>query len=338
MSEPVPYYRLNRDVEVVRRDNSLLLVSSRSGSSVRVSPTAEPLLALLQTGAALSELQVLLERLHPQAHNVGNKVLQFLDPLLRLGLLSQGEPDQIRAVERHGWRRIDLFHPDAVAQRVARQVLRLPATLRRALLVALLLATIAGLIQLALLHRFPSGRLLVNGFSPLGLLLFVLLVVPFHEAAHALACRMAGAEVGVGGIIFHGGLIPGPFIETTQAYKVANRWKRFSIPAAGPLVNFLSTGLAAWLLLLWPMSAELQGVLAFILAVGLLFVYVDTNPFGPTDGSHMLEALLDDELARRNAWSFRPLRPGDLRNARRYRIATIAHALLGSMLLYLWLA
>jgi len=335
MLDAAETYRLMPDVQIVRRENALLLVSGQTGASVRVSPAAESLLPMLQSGAGMQELRAFLQTRHPQAGDVGPKLELFLQPLLRLQLLAAGD---VSAKVRRGWTRINLFRIDPFARRIAAALLWFPQMLRWTVLALLLLGACAGIAQLALTHQFPSGRGIVKQFSFAGLFFFALVVVSVHELGHAVACRMAGVEVGYAGIVFHGGLIPGPFVETSNAYRVQGRWQRFCIPAAGPLVNFLSAGAAAWVLVLVvPGHPELQDAVRFVFMVSLLFVYFDTNPFGPTDGSYMLGALLDDELAKRNAFSFRQLRPGDRPAAVRYRIVAMVHALTGTTLIGLWL-
>lgn len=331
MSEAAELYRLMPDVDIVRRANVLLLVSRSSGASVRVSPAAEPLLPMLAQGTTQAALAATLQQRHPLAQDVGAKLQVFLQPLVRSGVVATRESAVRR---RRGWAKFELFRPDPLAHWLAQRVLALPQVLRRASLGLLLAMPVAGLLLLVASGRLPPASALVNAFAPGGLLLFALLLVPLHEASHALACRMAGVAVGGGGILLHGGIMPGPYIETTQAYRVAGRWPRFLIPAVGPLVNLLGAGAAAWLL--W-LGVGPQALLTTFFLLCVLFVYLDTNPFGPTDGARMLEALLDDELARRQAWVIKRLREADRRSALIYRRVCVLHLATAALLLYLWL-
>lgn len=332
MHDAAELYRLMPDVDIVRRANSLLLVSRSTGASVRVSPAAEPLLPMLAEGSPLTALEATLQQRHPLARDIGAKLHVFLQPLLRSGVLGAGDTPVRR---RRGWARFELFHPDPFANWLAQRVLALPQALRRGLLGALLLAAVAGIVALVASGRLPPAATIVDEFSVVALLLFAFVLVPLHEVAHALACRLAGVEVGAGGILLHGGVMPGPFIETTQAYRVQGRWPRFWIPAAGPVVNLLGAGLAAWMLVL--AGAGPHPVTACFFMLCVMFVYLDTNPLGPSDGARMLEALLDDELARRHAWVLRRLRDADRLAALRYRRVCIAHFATAALLLFLWL-
>jgi hypothetical protein len=327
-----PQYRLASGVQIVRREKSVLLVSA--GSSIRISPGAMPLLPLLSEGCSGSALEHALQQRHPQADGIALRLQAFLEPLLRSGMLSAGGAVSARRGPRAS---LPLFSPDPLAHWLSRQVLRVPARLRQATLLALLMAAVAGVVQLALAGSLLQARAMVDQVNIGALLVFGLLVVPLHEAGHALACRMAGAPVGPAGILLHGYVVPGPYVETTQAYLVPDRWSRFWIPAAGPVVNLLSAGAAAWVATLAAPGSALQAGAVYLAMLGLMWVYFDTNPFGPTDGSHMLEAVLEDEMARRNAFGFRVLRPEERPRAIRYRIVAGIHMVIGSGLLYLWL-
>ncbi len=70
----------------------------------------------------------------------------------------------------------------------------------------------------------------------------------------------------------------------------------------------------------------------YVLLLSCLFVYLDTNPFTPSDGSHMLEALLDDELARTTALSRRrsPLSMRPVINT--YRLVSVVHFLVAALI------
>lgn len=335
MPDDKQLYRLLPDVEVVRRSNTLMLVSSGSGAAVRISPAAEALLPLLEAGTSVDELQTALQEKHPQARDINSKLTVFLQPLVRSGLLTVGNQSKRK---RKGWPKLELFQPDPLAAVCAALLLKPPALVRRTLLAVLLLGSLAGIVQLILMHRFPSPHQIFDAVGIPGFFIFFLVVVPIHEAAHAIACRMAGIEVGAAGIILHGNLMPGPYIETTKAYRVQNRIARFWIPAAGPIINLLGTGIAAWLLIwLDPHRVEAVEITQTVFFLCAVFVYLDTNPFGPSDGSHMVEALLEDELARRNAWSFRKLRDFDQYTAVRYRWACVIHMLLAIVAMYFWI-
>lgn len=327
-------YRIRDGVAKVVRKDAILLISPARPNPVRVSPIAEDLMPQLARGASFEQLADTLKARHPTVVDLDSKLAAFLASLQRAEVLETAP-----AARTRGWKRprVVLGNPDRFAAAVAGALARLPGWLGAALLYGALLAAVAGIALLAWHGRLPPPSTLWLGFSPGGLAAFALLVVPLHEAAHAIACRLAGAKVGEAGILFHGWVVPGPFVETTAAYRVTRRAARFWIPAAGPAVNLLAAGGIAWSLLwLGERQPALQAVLAFVFVLSAIFVYLDTNPLTPSDGSHMLEALLDDELARRSALSRTRARLSSPRTVAIYRVAATVHLQAGLAVAYLW--
>lgn len=203
----------------------------------------------------------------------------------------------------------------------------------------MVIAALVGVLLLPFHRDILHPSVVAESFNLIGFLALFLIVIPIHEAAHAVACRLAGAEVGVAGIIMHGGLIPGPYVETSKAYRLKEKSKRFWIPAAGPLVDWCAAGIVAWIILLSPGLGETAvEALSYLFILCLLFVYFDTNPFTASDGSHMLEALLDDELARKSALSRQQATLSAHSGIKLYRRACVAHLLLAiAILVYWWL-
>ncbi|MEW6708009.1 MAG: hypothetical protein AB1430_24445, partial [Pseudomonadota bacterium] len=198
-------------------------------------------------------------------------------------------------------------------------------------------AALAAVVMLAFSPRLPHPGALFAQFSAWGLAIFVFGVVVLHEAAHAVACRLAGVPVGDAGLIFHGGVMPGPYVNTSHLYRVERRAPRFWVAAAGPLVDFLALGAAAaWLLATDdPASAAAQAAATLFLLCAA-FLYLDTNPLTPSDGSRMVEALLGDELARRSALTRRRARLSGWKTVAWYRIACSTHLQLSAGLLFGW--
>jgi hypothetical protein len=331
------FYRFQPDTQIVRRSRTLLLVSHETGVSVRVSPVAEDLLPLLTSGAHFTSLTARLTERHPTARDIEAKLRAFLDSLMKSGLIVAAG-----VAERHrsGSPRIHLLRPDSAMQLLARVVKRVPNAVGWTLLTAATLVAGEGMVELAACGSTPDPRDLIDSFSIAGLLFFFLVVIPLHEAGHALACRLAGAEVGSAGILLLGRLVPCFFVDTTRAYLVRERWHRFWIPAAGPLVNFLAAGAAAWALAVSGLHAgTLFDFLSTIFLLSALSVVMDTNPVMPSDGSRMLEAVLDDELARLYA-NFRvsAATPAQRRTVILYRWVCLLHVLATVLLLGLWMS
>ncbi|MEP7185015.1 MAG: site-2 protease family protein [Rhodanobacter sp.] len=332
--QSVQRYRIRDGVVRVERKESIILVSPDDGTSVRMSPVAEELMTLLAQGAHFDQLATKLREKHPTALDLSPKLSGFLGQLARAGLLDNGDKAAPRS-----WRapRLVVFHPDRVAALVARGIKLLPTWLTWSLLYLALFIAVLGVAGLIWAGQLPPLSGVVTEFSGWGFAIFVLLVVPLHEASHAIACRLAGAPVGVAGVVMHGWLVPGPFVETSQSYRLRERSKRFWIPAAGPVINLLATGAAAWgLLLIGPRYPDAPAILSYVFLLGAIFIYLDTNPLSPSDGSHMLEAILDDELVRRSALSKKRSRLSARKNVAIYRIACSTHLQASAVLAYFW--
>jgi putative peptide zinc metalloprotease protein len=177
-----------------------------------------------------------------------------------------------------------------------------------------------------------------GGISILGAACYLLILVPMHELAHAVSCEMAGARVGAMGIVFRNALFPTPFVDTSRSYLIANTWRRFWIPAAGPTVDFLGSGAAAWILSLSNRDACGKSIAASLFTLGMIYFYVNTSPLLASDGSRMLATLLNDDLARRNAFVSHPGPASKPAMRLIYRVASCAHLLLGIAILSAWWA
>lgn len=321
--------RIRSGVARVRRSNGTLLVSPGDGRALRISPVAEDLLPLLAAGAAIDTLEQRLRQRHPAALDVGSKLRRFLAQLADAGLLEHAAVARSRRVPA----RFPLFETDGTARRAAAAISRLPLPVAAAILLLALVAAVGAIAAVCRAGRLPHPLDLFRQFAPAGLALFALVVVPLHEAAHAVACRLAGAPSGKAGIILHGWVMPGPYVDTSRAYVIAGRMRRASIAAAGPLVDLLATGIAA----AWLMAGGGRVAQTLFLLSAIFFV-LDTLPLTPSDGSRALEALLDDDLARTSALS-PPSRRGRLSGMREialYRVATSMHVQTVAVASYLW--
>lgn len=321
MNDDTPI-KLAATVHVVRRQSGLLLHCRRTGQTLRLSAAAAALLPPLTQGSSVAGLVQTMGAAFPNATGLSQKVQGFLAPLERNGMLAVDETGNGGAGGARTWPpRHVLLRSSAWLDPFAAALLHVPAGVRKASW-ALLAAGCALLLwQLQSSGLWPGLKHALMGFDPRGLLIFAGVVL-VHEGAHALACRMAGAPVRAAGIVWHGGMMPGPFVDTSHASYLPSRWARFAIPAAGPMVNLLGAGVCAAMLLRHPEASWNEAWRsAFIVCVA--FVFFDLNPLVASDGSHMLEAALDDELARQVA-----LRPElatltSRRTIRAYRFACV---------------
>jgi Zn-dependent protease len=290
---------LRPDVQVAQRANHTILFRARFGA-VRVTRTADMLLSLLRRGAQRSELDRAVQTSHPEDLEVTQKLDQFLTRLEKAGLLESckavSAPPQL-------WPRWEFFDVNPIAARLATALEAVPRTLRRVIMGILIASSLVGIITVLDLPSRPTFESLANTASIWGIAFFVLIVVPIHELAHAVACRAAGVPVVGAGLLLHGGIVPGPFVDTSTIYAVLDRWQRFRVPIAGPLIDLYASGAFAWLLRLNSPASPLHMPLTSAMILSTVFFLLDTNPFFPTDGSRALEAVLDDELARRAAFS-----------------------------------
>ena len=324
--------QLREGVARVRRvRGQTVLVSPDGSSATRIGKVGEELLPLLVRGAEVEGLAAFLQRQHPRAQDISVKLDQFLAELNRSGVLATSRRPVERARSRA--KRFALFNPDRLAKELAESWCRIPAFHSLGLITLLVVIAATGLVAAWLMDsRWLNPLGLIARFDPIGLAVFVFMVVPLHELSHAVACRVAGVPVTAAGIILHAHVIPGPYVETTSAYRIADRWRRFWIPATGPLVNFLASGAAAWTVVLTGGNGLVGRASLYVLLLSGLFVYLDTNPLIASDGSHMLEALLEDELARATAVSRR--RAGLSRRSviRTYRLVAVAHVIVAALI------
>ncbi|MDP0926814.1 M50 family metallopeptidase [Paracoccus onubensis] len=311
---------LTKGVAKVKRRNTTVLISPEDGKSLRISKPAEALIPLLAEGTDRATLMQTLAERYPGTPRITRQLDRFLTQLREAGLL---ETDTLARPEspKNGRQvaKIAIFDMDPPANMIARAIRALPTGLAWGILAAMLGGAILAIILLAVGPRFPHPSDFVTGFHVAGALIYALVGVPLHEFSHAVACRLAGGKVGRAGIVAHG-FVPGPYVETSGLYLVRSRWRRFAVPAAGPAVDLIAAGIGAAMILL---ATDPAGAIAHIgqtlMLVSLLFLVLNINPFMPSDGSHMVEALLDDELARKSALRLRGSPLSDRRDVAFYR-------------------
>jgi hypothetical protein len=318
------FVRLAPQVRAVRRPTGLLLVGP-GGNPVMVSPLAGEVLHLLVAGVRVGELARELQALRPRAGDTPVKLAVFLDRLGQAGLL-EGREAAGAAEPR-------LKIPvDGLARRVTAAVRPLPPRVLACVPGALAAASLAGLGGLLARPDRPRLTHLRAGATQ------AVLVLPamglLHELGHALACRLIGVPSGPLTLRMSRLGVPRPAVRTPGAWGVEEAARRAWIPAGGPLVDLLTGGAAAWWLLLRGPDHGHSSTPRLLALYALMAVDVGTSPIPVGDGSHLLEALLDDEFARDAALLGRRspfVRPG---SARTYRVVCLTHALASAMLIH----
>jgi putative peptide zinc metalloprotease protein len=219
-------------------------------------------------------------------------LLTFLGQLDSAGILEGAED---APASKKGRRVLDV-NLDSAAQRCARLLSGVPPVVRRAFLwTSLCLAFVAVCFTLDAAGR-PRLANFVGQVTLPGLAAIVLFVIPAHEFGHAVASRLSGipafARVELGRLSF-----PKIYVSTPGAWSAP--WQvRFFISGAGPASDLILCGVAGGLFLAVPEGGVLGRSCALVFFFTLLSLAYGTCPLLDGDGSHMLQALLDDDRVR----------------------------------------
>lgn len=190
--------------------------------------------------------------------------------------------------------RVRLFDPSRVLNSLE-WLARLMFNRWSILAVAMLLPVIAYLVMIQWMR--PGIRLLsstdIQWNAQLGLQLLVAygLIKSLHELGHGLACKYHGVvchEVGVMFLMF----LPCLYCDTSDSWRLASRWKRASIAAAGIYIELLIAMIAAVVWLLTQTDSVLHLVSAHLMiAATASTILVNANPLMRYDGYYVLSDL-----------------------------------------------
>ena len=289
--------RLRPGVIYNRREaGNTILIPPDGEAPIRISQRGEELLPLLVRGADIDQLEKHLLDRNPGIEDSLSKLMRFLTQLERNGLL-ESDYSQYKNLGTRAFR-VRFRNPDPLAREIAKWIEKVPGWLKWFSFAGMFLLGFYGLSQVLLGKGETVFLDVFDRFDLPGFVVFLLVVVPLHEFAHAVACRLANVPVSGAGFVFHNLIIPGPYVDTTQAYRVISRWKRLRIPAAGLFIDYMAGGLAAWVVIWSGQEGRFFQPAYFVMCICVLFLFLDLNPFNPSDGSHMIETLLDDELLR----------------------------------------
>lgn len=242
--------------------------------------------------------------LQPQAEAV-HQVLRFLvdnqlvrqrgpqacDRLARRLDAEQGSPWK-QLLHHYLFFRIPLVRPDAWLQRWAETVWRIFVT--RGFALATLIAGVVGLLLVA--RSWDSFiHALGDSLTPGGLAAYALAITGvkvLHELGHAFTARHHGCRVPTMGVAFLV-LWPVAYTDTTETWRLTDRWKRLQVAVAGIVTELV---VAIWATLLWALLPDgvLRGA-AFVLATTswVTTLAINASPFMRFDGYFILCDALD---------------------------------------------
>jgi putative peptide zinc metalloprotease protein len=303
-----------------------------------------PLLDGSRTGAEVA--RDMAARMHAPEAVIRPKVdalldqLRQADVLLGLSPAPVGRRDRIaRGVSSTPMKRLPLRSVVAPLRRFAGT----PGGAWRARLgwAALLLCLACGVSSLLLAMVVPPPTQ-VSALLPAVVLL--LLQIVSHEAAHGLVLTSLGVPPREAGLALWFYVLPVAYVDRTDAYRVRSRLGRFAIPAAGPMHDL------TWLFGTAVVAVDGSPVASALFYLQVTLLLAGANPFLPTDGYQMLEAVLGETNMRGRAIGLvayrllgRPLPPHLVAMSGRRRLAYYGYgaaclAYLGSLLVaaYLW--
>jgi peptidase M50-like protein len=316
--------RLRPGVRRIDRPNGPLLVAPE-GTSLRVGATVAAVVPLLGEGISFEGLAAHLRRRHPGAADLEPKLRILVDQLAAARLLEGGEDPKPAAKQPRGLRTLDV---DPLARALARPLRWLLAAVPKPVALglggAVAAAAATGIVRLLTSPLRPQLTGVFHLSNLGGLALVLLVAMPLHELGHAVAARCLGVPVERLGIGIGFG-IPRLMVETPAARFLSSATQRFWIPFAGPLTDFLVAGAAAWGMLL---SQRAAPAVVVLFAFTLLSFGLNTSPLPQGDGSHMLEAILDDDWARQGALFGRRSRFSTSRGLGIYRGVAVVHSVL----------
>jgi putative peptide zinc metalloprotease protein len=139
--------------------------------------------------------------------------------------------------------------------------------------------------------------------SLLSLLLINLVMIFFHEMAHALTTKHFGREVRRGGFMIYYGM-PAFFVDTVDIW-LEPKGRRMAVTWAGIHADLIGAGLFSLLALWIGDSANLVGTLLFRAAfLGYFSVFINLNPLLELDGYFILSDWLGIPMLRQRSFAF----------------------------------
>ena len=319
---PSPSFRDGKRAKLIEG----VVRSSRSGAELLtgpdqrqllVSPVATEIWDSLVHGSSVRELTMQLQESHPHARDIPEKVVAFLDRLWDAGLLEGSDQPRPPAPTV-------ALPLDHLARRLAGPLLRLPRPARVVLLAAIGGGSLAELTRAVTRSDRTRLTAALRDVSPPGVAA-VLAAMVLHEMGHAVACRLVGVPSGPLEFRVTRFGAPRPRVVTPLAHRVESPTGRALIAAGGPGVDLLLGAAAAWASGRTDPRSSAGSIARLLTVYSLIALDVGTSPIVDGDGSHLLQALLNDECARETALLGRRGRFANPRNVRIYRAVSAVH-------------
>jgi putative peptide zinc metalloprotease protein len=268
------------------------------------------LLEMLDGRMNLAEIRQTFEARFAPWRLSGEQLYAFVGRLHEMGLLLADSPGQggqllerLRRQQRSGWIarltnvlaiRFPGVNPEPLLRRLepACGWLFSPAFLA---LTAVLIALAAGLVAgqfLLFEQRLPDFHAFFTWENIVWLAVVMAGVKVVHELAHALTCRHFGGEcreIGLLLLVF----TPCLYCNVSDAWTIANKWKRIAVAAAGIGVELLLAAVAT--LLWWRTVPGLLNTLCLNVMVvcSISALVFNGNPLLRYDGYYILADLLE---------------------------------------------
>jgi molybdopterin/thiamine biosynthesis adenylyltransferase/Zn-dependent protease len=141
--------------------------------------------------------------------------------------------------------------------------------------------TLATLLQHVVSHRW----------NIVALMLLIFLTTAIHELGHAVVCTHFGAPVRSMGVMLYY-LQPAAYADVTDSWRLANKWHRVAISAAGVYVQAIVNAFAVVIIIAMRISGRHAELLLLYVAMNLFTLAFNLLPFVRFDGYWMLSAML----------------------------------------------
>ncbi|MGG1441057.1 PqqD family peptide modification chaperone [Brevibacillus laterosporus] len=120
-----------------------------------------------------------------------------------------------------------------------------------------------------------------------------------HEMTHATILQRFGINIRQAGIGLLYYILPIAYVDTTDAYRLRNKYERAAVALGGPVFDILgaaiSTIICLWGNMWW--SNQFQ----IIFKIQFAIFIINLNPLLPSDGFHAIESLMGELNMRRRA-------------------------------------